>query len=213
LPATDPSNQNNVNTELSVFICPSTSNYTPVVRDIAQRDPIVKVGTAARSDYEAIGGIHFDPEWGGFGGRLYDFIRPGIWASPQYDDSDDGTYSHLYRTAFRDVTDGLSNTMMVGEMAGRPDIYRRGEPELPYEGNEGAYGSPAWAISGIFHALALAERNGVNDTNHRGLYSFHAVGANICLADGSVRMLSADTDRKILHALATRAGGEVVAQE
>lgn len=210
LPATDPSNQGNVNVELPVFICPSTSNYTRVVPDVTQRDPIVTVGTAARSDYEAIGGVLHDPMSGGFGNKAYDFIDLGVWGKPRYDNDDDGSFDGLHRTRFRDVTDGLSNTLMVGEMAGRPDIYRRGEPDRPYAGS-GPVGQPAWAISGIFWAIAISERHGVNDTNQQGLYSFHNIGVNVALADGSVRLLSNATDKTVLHGVATKAGQEVVA--
>lgn len=209
LPATDRSNQPNVNVELSVFICPSTSNHTPVVPDITQRVPVVKVGTAARSDYEAIGGVLMDPKTGGFGARPYDHIRLGVWGLPRYHRSGAGVFGRMHQTQSSDITDGLSNTIVVGEMAGRPDIYKRGEPDQLYvECGDGPVGKPAWAISGNFSAITLSERYGVNESNQMGLYSFHATGANVALADGSVRHLSNDTDRKVLHALATSSGGE-----
>lgn len=209
LPATAPSNQVNVNLVLPVFTCPSTSNYSSVIH-VAQREPIKKIGTAALSDYEAIGGVTYDPPGGGFGTRMYDHIELGVWGLPRYDSSDDGTFDKLHDTRLRDIRDGLSNTIIVGEMSGRPDIYRRGEPDIPFDpdGDDFA-GQPAWAISGIFWSIALMERNGVNETNLYGLYSFHSSGANVTLADGSVRLLSTDTAPKILHPLATKAGGEI----
>lgn len=211
-PATEPANQSNVNTELPVFLCPSTSNYTRNVPDITQRNPTVKVGTAARSDYEAIGGVLRDPESGGFGDTAYAFIDLGVWGKPRYNDHDDGTFDGLHRTRFADVTDGLSNTLMIGEMAGRPDVYERGKPDQPYAVVPGGpVGQPAWAISGIFWAIAISEHRGVNDTNRQGLYSFHTTGVNVALTDGSVRLLSNSTDKTILHGLVTKAGGEVVA--
>jgi prepilin-type N-terminal cleavage/methylation domain-containing protein/prepilin-type processing-associated H-X9-DG protein len=210
LPATDSSNQANVNADLPVFKCPSTSNYTSVI-DVFQRDPVIKVGTATLSDYEAIGGVTRDPANGGFGARMYDHIELGVWGLPRYDNSDVGTFDALNRTRFRDVSDGLSNTIIVGETAGRPDIYERGEPDIPYTVDGIDFvGQPAWAISGIFWTIALREENGVNDTNMYGLYSFHSNGANVALADGSVRTLSNETDRKVLNSLSTKAGGEMV---
>ena len=213
LPATAPSNQSHVNVELPVFVCPSTSNYTPKVLGIAQRERVGQIGTAARSDYEAIGGVLRDPNSGGFGVRMYDYIELGVWGLPRYDNDDDGTFDGLHRTRFRDVTDGLSNTIMVGEMAGRPDMYRRGKPDKPYVGPDdpnGPVGQPAWAISGIFWSIAISERHGVNETNQQGLYSFHDAGANVALADGSIRLLRTSIDSEVLHGLATKAGREIV---
>lgn len=211
-PATEPANQQNVNLQLPIFLCPSTSNCTPIVHDIARREPIEKVGTAARSDYEAIAGVFRPPETGGWGSG-YNYIQLGLWGKPRYVDGDDGKFDGIYRTRFADVTDGLSNTIIIGEMAGRPDTYILGEPDQPYESVDGPAGQPAWAISSIFWANAIDQNHGVNDTNQRGLYSFHDSGVNVAMADGSARMLSNSTDRTVLHAMATKAGGETAAAD
>jgi prepilin-type processing-associated H-X9-DG protein len=50
----------------------------------------------------------------------------------------------------------------------------------------------------------------MNCTNDRQVYSFHPGGANFVFADGSVRFLKAGIDIRVLAALVTRAGGEVV---
>jgi prepilin-type processing-associated H-X9-DG protein len=42
------------------------------------------------------------------------------------------------------------------------------------------------------------------------VYSFHPGGANFVFADGTVHFLSAGINIRILAALITRAGGEVV---
>ena len=149
LPATDPVNLDNVNTELSVFLCPSTSNYTHNVPDVSQRDPIVNVGKAARSDYEAIGGVLRDPESGGFESC---FRRPV-----------QNKIRRCHRRSVKHVDDRRN--------AGRPDIYGRGEPDQPNAGGSGGpVGQPAWAIYGILWAIAISERHGGNDTNQQGLY-------------------------------------------
>jgi prepilin-type processing-associated H-X9-DG protein len=50
----------------------------------------------------------------------------------------------------------------------------------------------------------------VNCTNNQQPYSFHTGGANFLFADGSVHFLQTGMDIRVLAALATRAGGEVV---
>ena len=50
----------------------------------------------------------------------------------------------------------------------------------------------------------------MNCTNDRAVYSFHPAGANAVFADGSVHFLNAAMSIRILAALVTRAGGEVV---
>jgi prepilin-type N-terminal cleavage/methylation domain-containing protein/prepilin-type processing-associated H-X9-DG protein len=46
-----------------------------------------------------------------------------------------------------------------------------------------------------------------------GLSSFHPGGANICLADGSVRFIKASTAMQVIWALGTRSGGEVISSD
>jgi prepilin-type processing-associated H-X9-DG protein len=43
-----------------------------------------------------------------------------------------------------------------------------------------------------------------------GFGSYHPGGANFAFADGSVKFIKETTDRRVLSALGTRAGGEVV---
>ena len=122
LPATAALHQPTVNTELPIFICPSTNNYTPKVLDVGQHDLTLPFGTAARSDYEAIGGVLREPESGGYGDQMYNFVDVGVWEKPRYKNSQTSEYGDLQKTRFRDIRDGLSNTIMVGEMSGRLDI-------------------------------------------------------------------------------------------
>ena len=50
----------------------------------------------------------------------------------------------------------------------------------------------------------------VNCSNNNSAYSFHAGGANVCLADGSVRFIRDTIQAETFAAMCTMAGGEVV---
>ncbi len=50
----------------------------------------------------------------------------------------------------------------------------------------------------------------MNCTKDRQVYSFHPGGANFVFADGSVHLLKEGMNIRVLAALITRAGGEVV---
>ena len=52
----------------------------------------------------------------------------------------------------------------------------------------------------------------INCTNANEIYSFHSGGAHLLFADGSIRFASADMEIRVLAALITRAGGEIIRQ-
>jgi prepilin-type processing-associated H-X9-DG protein len=207
--ATDASNQASVNMSLSVFVCPSSSNPTSVVPDIIEFNPGISStnisGTAARSDYEVIGGVFFHPS----GTTDLQNVKFGAWGEPL-------SYNYPTPISYRqarlsDITDGLSNTILIAERAGRPDLYERGKDVDPYPFDDRGDGmdhhQAAWAISTHFWWLTFWHEQGINETN-RGIFSFHASGANIGFADGSVRFLSESIDQTALNALVTRAEGD-----
>jgi prepilin-type N-terminal cleavage/methylation domain-containing protein/prepilin-type processing-associated H-X9-DG protein len=211
VPATDPKNQAAINTNIAVFICPSTSNTHEVVPEVCSiDDPLVINGIAARSDYEAVYGTHV------IATTDFTTVRWGVWGEPLYDPITDT--SNGYRQArLVDVTDGLSNTILVGERGGRPDIFDRGKSEVPYP-YEGYANPPdshqaAWGISTFWPWLVLWHEQGVNDTNKTGIYGFHPSGANVVMADGAVKFLAETIDHSVLSAMATREEGEAVGVE
>jgi prepilin-type processing-associated H-X9-DG protein len=111
-------------------------------------------------------------------------------------------------TDFDDIRDGLSQTVIVGEIAGRPDVYSHGKLDQVHNNAGGRISRPAWGISGSYPGILLDKDTVVNESNRGGLFSFHAGGANVAFADGSIRMISESTDSKVVVAMATRAGGE-----
>lgn len=215
VPATVASNQTAINVGISLFVCPSTNSPHRIVPDIlAWNDgaiPVAKVGTAARSDYEVLGGVQAAAQTRS--SSDLSIIRFGPWGEPTYNVSNGASLG--YRKArFSDITDGLATTILVGERAGRPDLYRKGEPVDPYPYRDPTQGpdhhQAAWALSTHFWWLVLWKEQSINQTNRTGIFSFHPGGSNVLFADGSAHFLKDSTAPPVLAGLVTRAGGEVV---
>ena len=124
------------------------------------------------------------------------------------------------------ITDGLSNTLLLIEQAGRPAVWRKKE-QKPGAGQFGV--SPnargAWAGWGsIAFGAAHAETGetpgrgvgtdcSVNCNNWFGIYGFHPDGANVLFCDGSVRFVSTKLDPLTFAYLTIRDDGHVIEYE
>jgi prepilin-type N-terminal cleavage/methylation domain-containing protein len=131
-------------------------------------------------------------------------------------------------------TDGLSNTLLVMESAGRPDIYRLGHlistgaaPPSPYT-NGGGWCRPASDIDFLpstpngasypgtcaincTNGFAYPGTAGPFGTEGSGApYSFHFGGINAVFGDGSVRFIQQSIDIVTFASLVTMSNGEVI---
>lgn len=107
-----------------------------------------------------------------------------------------GVFFHQSRLRFADVVDGLSQTIFVGERCSK-------------------LGGSTWL--GIIPGAEEAAQRVVGVADHRPNHpeghfddfsSFHALGANFLLGDGSVKLIHEQIDQGVYWALSTRAGGE-----
>jgi prepilin-type processing-associated H-X9-DG protein len=116
-----------------------------------------------------------------------------------------------------EITDGTSFTLLISELAGRPDHYvlgvvqPAGNPvQFPnWWGPWASYNSciyKTWSDDGQTPGGLCT----INCNNSWGIYSFHPDGANAVLVDGSVHYLAVGLDRDVFAALITRAGGETI---
>ena len=225
-PAAIASNINVISTVLPAFLCPSTPSGNEVYNGQlpAAANPL---GTdlnwrAARSDYCASTGVRGDYAGlaytafpGGPAGQrdgLLEVSAPGL-----------GDNGGLVRV--RDVTDGTSNTIAIGERVGGTIVYRKGKVDSTLSALFGPSNGGGWGdfLNGE-HWLkgSLEDGNdgpdggpcGINCTNNRGanFYSFHTGGAHFLFVDGHVQFLSGNISQFVLASLITKGKGEIVGE-
>ncbi len=120
-------------------------------------------------------------------------------------------------TSIYEIKDGLSNTTLFSEAAGRDWQFTQGNVQTPLPA--GTTG-PIWCDSD--NRLTITGTNGDGSANANGpcaincnnqsgdIYSFHPGGANIVFADGSVRFVSETVPITLLASLVTKAGSEII---
>ena len=144
----------------------------------------------------------------------------------------DGVFHYNTRTRVTDVADGPASTVLFGERSHREPRWRSMGFTLPAQQDFAVYAR--WYTGGVFTGrqpheainYALPEwveanppRPGSpawNDLYHKRLLAYgsgHPGGCNLAMADGSVRFVGESVTLTALHALSTRAGGEVVTSE
>ena len=118
-------------------------------------------------------------------------------------------------TRLSEIRDGASNTIMLTEDAGRPQLWQAGKPgpdETVIGGPWGAYNN-GFVVQGSNADGSSPGPCAINCTNNQEIYSFHPGGASALFADGSVHFLQVSMDIRVLAKLVTRAGGEVIPAE
>jgi prepilin-type N-terminal cleavage/methylation domain-containing protein/prepilin-type processing-associated H-X9-DG protein len=132
-----------------------------------------------------------------------------------------GALSRDVDTPLAALTDGTSNTILIAEIAGKNKLYRgrqdTGSKLSGFFGGQGGWADATSSGSSLHGSSQDGSVSpgpcGVNCSNEYGLWSMHPAGANILLADGSVRHALQSGDIRTLAAQVTRAGGEVFASE
>lgn len=198
---------------LKILQCPATEDPFRL-QDKPEAVPPNKTG--ACGDYFTPAGVHPD---------INLFLPPSI----QYPANGENRGVICWFSAdnkensFAEIRDGASNSILLGECAGREDVFR-GRVKYPVR----YVGSPrvrarggAWATTDNPYMIGqtaawdpafgpIPGQMKINNSNEWGhcYYSFHPNGANFAFADGSVRFLSENTSLAALAALTTRAADE-----
>jgi prepilin-type N-terminal cleavage/methylation domain-containing protein/prepilin-type processing-associated H-X9-DG protein len=124
------------------------------------------------------------------------------------------------------VTDGTSNTILLCEDAGRPDLYISGVKvksyspgSIPADGAGWGDYKSEYGLDGVTVTAGnppSASEPGltvVNGYNNNETYAFHTGGANHVFADGSVRFVKSSINAQTYAALITAQGGGLTAAE
>jgi prepilin-type N-terminal cleavage/methylation domain-containing protein len=206
------------------FICPSTpeaeSNYHPEFSVLGVPNPWI----LPRTDYTPMRGAHESllalipgivapPNCT----RFSDLCNNAMLGVPEGADPDNIPLVNKPTIKFGEVTDGLSNTLMIIEQAGRQQSWFRGQP-VPNDFNLNS-SFVDWntarhvrAYNGL-SILNPGDTTGgtqiMNVYNRDQPYSFHTGGVQSVRGDGSVFFLSQSVDPITFYALMARSDGLV----
>jgi prepilin-type processing-associated H-X9-DG protein len=206
-------------TKIKIFLCPSaphvTIDYQPYFtsQGIPNQGPFLLGGT----DYGIIRGLTQAFTSQCAPASPFDQGSMGVGALGVKGVMTNGalTQGNLKIT---DMVDGTSNTYMIGEDAGRHQVWAAGIPVQPYvPGQAGWTLNAAWADYNTYIRVQPTAGNGtvgagccvINCNNVNQFYAFHTGGANMLRGDGSVAFVNASTAPGVLAAMVTRQGGEV----
>jgi hypothetical protein len=121
-----------------------------------------------------------------------------------------GVFYHNSRIRLRDITDGTSQTFMVGQHKTEEN------PSLSFGGDTFAWFS-TWvgvvpnAEASISRVLGVADHVPNDPAHHQDDFSgIYDSGAHFCYCDGSVSFISEYIDKAMFQALATRDKGDIV---
>lgn len=171
--------------DISALLCPSTQHEETGLSDIAA---IVGADGVTYNTYPEKGEVLITNCYCK-GGDFASGVLIPVPGQKQKSGPDKDKWLRTTRVRSSKITDGLSQTMVLGECGGRTD------------------GNKYWADgdhSFTHHTII----NGPNRGNE--LCSDHVGGINIALADGSVRFLEDFTSKKVIDYLSTRGGNEIM---
>ena len=205
-----PSNQAAIVSPIRTFVCPST----PLSGERLSRFSDQPLVETAISDYSSPAYVSISLYLDGYAKEVPS--RAGILGERK-------------PIPIAKVTDGLANTVVVTECAGRPVHYVRGvvgpNQTIPGGGNasvfDGHVVGAGWAnprnvipLHGFTEdGLTAPGPCAINCTNNNEAYSFHPTGIVMTFADGHLKFVRESLSIEVYSQLITRAGEEVIVEE
>ncbi len=187
LSISDPANQNARLTQIAEFRCPSDSSPQTIVdpEDPAQTEMAV-------GNYVGVFGTQN--------------IHQAESMTVGQQCTSDGVFYHNSAVSYKDIKDGTSHTLAIGERTFF--ITPQYQPGMDL-GLSTWVGAPA--NDGCGPGLVLGTGAYTPNTRQDDLHNFssrHPTGTNFALADGSVRFISQELDDQFFRALCTMAAGD-----
>lgn len=188
-------------TAIPTYLCPSYPG-TPVIRN----HPVYDWLNGAITTYQGVGGRLFDAS-----GKAY----PADSCSAYGNFPRNGIFGYNFVRKIADVSDGLSNTLAMGEFVQKdrgstgPFNAWPGNCRAWIFGNDGSCGN--YAVKVLVHPInAPVDRMNPPYVgyNHLPMGSHHPGGAVFLVGDGSCRYLSESISMTIYLALGSCDGGE-----
>lgn len=186
-----PHNQEAMKTRVAILNCPSTASRNRF--DASRGFP------AAVGDYTCVQGVSAS------------YCALAGWPA-FHPPHQNGVLTHEPCPA-ASVTDGLSQTVLLVEVSGRPFLWRMGGGAVGIA-QHGAWANPKYGIS-VSGSDRLPYGSGeaggtcvMNCTNDGEVYSFHSGGAQFLFADGSVHFVSQQVGERTFAAMITRSSND-----
>jgi len=191
--------------KIQAYVCPSDP-----------QDELINVGSNGSVDFDRwktnAGGVADSVSAWKAGQLLQQPIRDG-----------DGMLLNVDPVRIRDVDDGTSKTLFVGEVTGGEPGFNLDDDTCPYN-EDGPHDVDGWVW---VHGPLFTTAPGINGPNtipgdrtydrclsdEVGNSSYHPDGALFLQVDGAVRFLLQDIDPVSLAALTTRDGGDAVSAD
>ncbi|WP_339749009.1 DUF1559 domain-containing protein [uncultured Rubinisphaera sp.] len=120
----------------------------------------------------------------------------------------DGILCRNKSVSFAEITDGLTNTLLLGEVDVVSDI---SDPTGSLECTSAATAGRVWANDAMF-SVYQGITHKYPDGRDPVILSHHRGGGQFSFAAGHVKFISENIDQTLLEALTTRAGGEVIGE-